>query len=104
MGTIVPLLKDSAGDVTSMDNYRGITLGSITSKLYELVLLQLYGGFLRTGENQFGFKRKSGTADALYVFKSTVEYFTNKGSNVFSCFVDSSKAFDRVCIMVCTSN
>ena len=31
-----------------------------------------------------------------YVLKRTVEYFTERGSHVFTCFMDFSKAFDKV--------
>jgi len=30
------------------------------------------------------------------VFKQTVDYYINKGSHVFACFVDVRKAFDNV--------
>ena len=30
------------------------------------------------------------------VFKHTVEYYTSRGSHVFACFVDFTKAFDKV--------
>ena len=96
MGTIIPLVKDTQGDLTSMDNYRGITLGSVSSKIFEGVLLALFGEYLYTDPCQFGFKKRSGTVDALYVFRQTVEYYNNQGSNVFMCFIDSSKAFDKV--------
>ena len=52
--------------------------------------------YLVTGPNQFGYKKNTGTVDALYVLKETVNYYSSRGSNVFVCFLDSSKAFDRV--------
>ena len=58
--------------------------------------MDLFGNFLHTSCHQFGFKTGSGTADALFTFKRTVDYFVERSSNVFTCFVDSSKAFDRV--------
>ena len=38
-GIIVPLLKDKLGNVNDLNNYRGITLIPIISKLFELALL-----------------------------------------------------------------
>ena len=36
VGVIIPLLKDKEGDCNSIDNYRGITLCPVISKLFEL--------------------------------------------------------------------
>ena len=47
-GLIKPVLKDKHGDITCM--YRPITVTPVMSKLFELVLLQLYGDFL-TSDN-----------------------------------------------------
>jgi len=35
------------------------------------------------------------TKDRLHIYNA-VDYFTNRGSYIFICFVDFSKAFDRV--------
>jgi len=46
---------------------------------------------------QFGFKAKHSTSlCTTNVFKKSVDYYTRKGSHVFTCFVDLSKAFDKV--------
>ena len=47
-GLIKSVLKDKNGDITSRptDMYRPITLTPVISKLFESVLLQLYGDFL----------------------------------------------------------
>jgi len=34
--------------------------------------------------------------DVMYSFKRIVDYYTNRGSHVFVCLADFSKAFDRV--------
>ena len=36
----MPFIKDKRGDVTNMDNYRGIAISSVTSKQLETVLLR----------------------------------------------------------------
>jgi len=45
---------------------------------------------------QFGFKKGHSTALCTNVVKRTVDYYTSRGSHVFLCFVDFSKAFDKV--------
>ena len=45
-GVIVPLLKDKSGDVCSSDNYRGITLSPVISKIFESCILTKVNPFL----------------------------------------------------------
>jgi len=51
---------------------RGITLTLVISKLFESVLLQLYGDFTTSDDLQFGFKKKTGCIHALFTFSETV--------------------------------
>jgi len=44
-GVILPLVKNSDGDTGSSDNYRGITLSPILSKLFELCMLLRFSDF-----------------------------------------------------------
>lgn len=37
---LVPVIKDKAGKVSSLDNYRPIALASVPSKVIELILLE----------------------------------------------------------------
>ena len=48
-----------------------------------------------TSSNQFGFKRKHST-DQCVLYKQAVFYYVNQNSPIFSTFLDTSKAFDRV--------
>ena len=95
-GTIKPLLKDIHGDITSTDLYRAITLTPVMSKLFESVLLTLYGEFLTSDYLQYGFKKGSGCAHAVLTFTESVKYFVRRGSKVHCVFLDASKAFDKV--------
>ena len=95
-GTIVPIVKDHQGDLGNMNNYRGITLAPIISKIFEYVLQSLFGSFLTTSSYQFGFKKKSSTSHAIYCLQESIDYYTSHGSNVYCSFLDASKAFDRL--------
>jgi len=44
-GIVVPLIKDKAGDLSSVENYRPITLSPIISKIFESVLIIKCGLF-----------------------------------------------------------
>ena len=45
---------------------------------------------------QFGFKAGHSTSMCTDVVKKVINYYTDRGSHVFACFVDLTKAFDRV--------
>ena len=55
---------------------------SVISKLFEGVLLNIANDLLISNDLQFGFKKYSGCANALYTFTSTVDYFNANGSSV----------------------
>ncbi len=93
---LVPVLKDKAGKLNSIDNYRPIALASILSKVLERILLTKLEMYVLTTDNQFGFKRKHGTDLCIYALKEIVSKYTSLNSSVFLCFVDASKAFDRI--------
>jgi len=96
IGVTVPLIKDKAGSVNDVSNYRGITLSPVISKLFEVVIMSLCSDTLQTDSLQFGFKDKIGTADAIFTMKSTIKHFTDRGSSVYIASLDIRKAFDRV--------
>ena len=95
-GAIVQIVKGRQGDLGDMNNYRGITLAPIVSKIFEYVLLSLFGSFLSTSSYQFGFKKNSSTSHALHCLQESIDYYTSRGSNVYCSFLDASKAFDRL--------
>ena len=57
VGIIKPVLKDKSGDLSSLDNYRPITLSPVFSKLFELVLICIYGYLIVSDDLEFGYKR-----------------------------------------------
>ena len=95
-GLIVPVIKDKRGQIGSSDNYRPITLSPIISKLFESLLLEKYSHLLVSDDLQFGFKNSIGCSNAVFALRQCVEYFNNRGSNVYIASLDASKAFDRV--------
>ena len=93
---LVPVIKDKAGKVGSMDNYRPIALASILSKVLERVIIDRVGDLICTTDNQFGFKSKHSTDMCIYALKEAVEKYRGQGSTMLVGFIDASKAFDRV--------
>ena len=93
---IVPLVKDKNGNLQDSNNYRPIALVNIMSKILEVIVLGVIETMICTYDNQFGFKKGHGTDLAVYALKNTIEYYKSYNSPVFVCFMDASKAFDRV--------
>ena len=93
---LVPVVKDKAGKISSLDNYRPIALASILSKVLELIMLDRINELIYSTDNQFGFKAKHGTDLCIFALKEIVNKYRSLNSSVFMCFIDASKAFDRV--------
>ena len=89
-------VKNLDGDKTASDNYRSITLSPVISKLFELVLMELFGDQLCTDKLQFGFKSKSSCSHAIFVMRTVIDHYVKSASTVTISALDISKAFDRV--------
>ena len=93
---LVPVIKNKAGSISSMNNYRPVALASVISKVYEIVLLNKLKPFLSTHDNQFGYKKGLGTDHCIYALKEVIEFYRSMNGNVHVCFLDASKGFDRI--------
>ena len=93
---LLPIIKSKTGDIHDVNNYRPISLVTSCSKLFELILLDIIDMYIQTTENQFGFKSKHATDMCIFTIKNIIDYYRRQKSPVFSCFLDASKAFDRV--------
>ena len=93
---IISLVKDKRKSKSSSENYRGISLSAIFSKIFESIVLNKIKDKITTSDSQFGFKIGHSTSLCTAVLQQTIEYYTNGNSNVYLLFLDASKAFDRV--------
>ena len=94
--TLIPIVKDKKGNLLDKDNYRPIAITSVVSKLLELIVLAKYERFLNSSHHQFGFKPSHATDICVFTLKQIIEYYNFYSSNVYACFIDASKAFDKV--------
>ena len=93
---LVPIIKDKSDKINSKDNYRPIAIASTMSKLLEILLLERLSNFMLTSSHQFGFKAKHSTDACIYILKEAVDFYAAQQSSVYLCFLDATKAFDRV--------
>ena len=89
-GIILPLFKGKGAKVNNKDNYRGIMLFPTLCKIYEMILLNRLEKFVEDNECfselQFGFH------------EGAINHMLERGSKVFSCFLDIYKAIATVWI------
>ena len=95
-GVITPLVKDTEGNHSDPNNYRGLTLGVVLSQLFENAILSKIGHLLITDSLQFGYKKRHSCAHAVFSLRTCIDYFTERNSTVFTAFLDCSKGFDKI--------
>jgi len=67
--------------------------------VFEHCILDRFGSFFDTADNQFGFKKGIGCNFAIRVVRNIVENFTNGGSTSNLCAIDLSKLLIRLITM-----
>lgn len=95
----IPLLKDdrnSASKTLTVEDFRGISISPVISKVFENCILNRYKSFFVTSDNQFGFKKGLSCSHAIFSVKCVVNHYSNLGSTINLCFLDLKKAFDKM--------
>ena len=98
LARVIPLFK--AGDIYDLNNFRGISILPIISKIFEKIVSSQVYHYFETNtlftNSQFGFRKKLSTSDALLDTLQYVYDKLDKGETVVSFFLDFKKAFDCV--------
>ncbi len=99
MGVIHALFK--SGDASSVDNYRGITVGLVIAKFFAMVLESRLSSWAECkgirAHGQAGFRQDYRTTNNLFVLQTLIDSRTRwPGKKLYTCFVDFRKAFDTV--------
>ena len=98
-GIIVPVPKK--GDPNNVNNYRGITLTSIFSKIFSIVLNKRLNAWAENNDilsdSQFGFRKNRSTIDCVFSLTSIIQNVLSvEKKKLYIAFVDFKKAFDLV--------
>ena len=93
---LIPLPKKM--NAMACEDHRTISLIPHTSKIMLRILTKRLEGKVGDfiSKTQFGFKKGCGSREALGVMRMLCEKVLDHGKEVFICFVDYEKAFDRV--------
>ena len=100
LATIVPIYKK--GDRDTCDNYRGISLLSVTSKFFSSIINTRLYKWAETNskinEEQAGFRKSYSTIDHIYTLHCMASncLYGSKRSKLYAAFIDFRKAFDTV--------
>jgi len=86
------------GDTANCDNWRGITLLSIPSKVFTRILLNRIKKHVnqRLRKEQAGFRPNRSCIDQINTLRIIIEQCTEWSSRLYAVFVDFEKAFDSV--------
>ena len=91
----LPLFKGGLKSPAKFDSYRAIAGASQLLKLFEYVVIIVWGDLLETDSMQFGFKAGVSTTQCTWVVNEVTNYFMRRGTAVTACLLDCSKAFDK---------
>ena len=95
----VPILKghfSAFSKSVNANDFRGIAISPVISKVFEHCSVDRYCMFLVTSDNQFGFKKSVGCSHAVFTLRNVVSYYVSCNSTVNICALDLSKAFDKM--------
>ena len=90
--TPIPKFKGCKRSV-SADDFRGITICPIISKIFEYCIIKHVN--FKTSNRQFGFKKKVGCINSLHTVRKVINYFNVRKSTVNIGVIDLKKAFDK---------
>ena len=96
--SLIHLYKQK-GNHQVCDNHRGISLLSVVGKTLARILLNPLTTHLDQGllpESQCGFRKERGTTDMVFAARQLQEKCQEQNSDLFSTYVDLTKAFDTV--------
>jgi Reverse transcriptase (RNA-dependent DNA polymerase) len=95
-GITIPIPKNGDKAFAGSKDFRGITINPVISKVFECCLLDKVLPYLSTSSRQFGFKKGVSCANAIFMVKQTVDYFTTNDSTVNVVTLDLASAFDKI--------
>ena len=92
--SFLPLLKNALKDPASTNSYRAIAGSSLLLKLFDKLVLLLWGHLVISDSLQFGYKTMTGTTQCSWLLMEVVGHFQRSGNNPIVTLLDCSRAFD----------
>ena len=92
----IPKLRDTRMKALTCDEFRGIAINPVLSKIFEYCLLDRLKYVLSSADNQFGFKKGLGCTYAIFTVRKIVDQLVAGGNTANLFAIDLSKAYDKV--------
>ena len=93
---LIPIPKDKLGDLSSSNNYKSIAISSLILKIFDWIIILLFEESHGLDDLQFSYQRNCSTTMCTWMVIEGISYFIRNGSEVFTCTMDMTKAFDMV--------
>jgi len=91
---IVPIVKSHRKPLQDPNNYRGISLIPILTKIIEKVIINKCPQLKAHMNSQYGFASDASTVHAELLIKDTILQYNTKDTPMYICSLDAEKAFD----------
>ena len=78
ISTLVSIIKDKLGDITSSNNYRSIAISSLVMKIFDLVILSTFGEYLQLDDLQFSYQSGVSTSMCTWLAVESIAHFPQK--------------------------
>ena len=73
------------GRIDVSKNYRSISLSRLMLKIFDWVILLLFGTILGLDDLEFAYQAGASTTMCAWAVVETISYFLRNGSKVFAC-------------------
>ena len=111
---MIPIPTGFNKGLSRSQNYRGIALSSLFSKIFNHCIISCEDVALESDDLQFAYKSGMSNIQCAYVVTETINYYLHNISDIYIyiylsicvcvyvcvCTIDASKAFDRVNLFV----
>lgn len=95
VGLIIKLPKK--GDLGDCNNWRGITLLSLTCKIFsKIILKRLQAVDKGLRQEQAGFRKGKSCVDQIFILRQILEQSAEWNTTIYANFIDFEKAFDSL--------
>ena len=89
----LPLVKGMK-DPSLTASYRAVAGSSLVLKLFDYVILEVWGEKMASDSLQFGYKCNTSTTECSWLVTSVAEYFHRRGSPIMITTLDAKQGFD----------
>ena len=100
LGSVCPIFKGGGKDPLLINNYRGITVNSVLSKVLEMLILSRLEPTLSEVDfphlNQSAYRKHIGCTDAIFATQEFIARYISEGSTMYMYLFDLQKAFDSI--------